>query len=213
MRGRVQMICPLCMVGGSTYLLKITASRMKLRRSLRGTKEASIVINFVWNWICHVRRDAAYSSSIIRISFRVSDISRSIISTRCYILLRYHTFWSLVAFIYLSANYFGCGSFSNQLLLCHLLSYWNRRLTNDLRWLWLRSDIFSFLVRLDNLVRTCRTHIIVVSFRRSIIIVYLIIIPVSRTRLRPAVHHLNITRHSLPRWHCMLRCKLLLHLL
>ena len=38
-----------------------------------------------------MRGDAAYSRSIIRISFRVGDVSRSIVSPRCNILLRYHT--------------------------------------------------------------------------------------------------------------------------
>ena len=110
---RINMIWSWCMVWDSPYLLKITASRMKLRCSLRGSKEASVVINFVWNRVCHMRGDAAYSRSIIRISFRVGDVSRSIVSPRCNILLRYHTLWSLMTYIYLSENYFGCGSFSN----------------------------------------------------------------------------------------------------
>ena len=212
-RCRIHMIWPWCMLRSSTYLLKITASRVKLRRSLRRAKEASVVINFVWNRICHMRGDTANSSSIIRVSFRIGDVSRSIISTRCDILLRYHTFWSLVTLIYLSANYFGCSSLSNQLLLCHLLCNWDLRRTDDLRWLWLRCNIVSFLVRLDYLMRTCRAHIIVVSFRWSIIIVYLIIIPLTLSRLWSAVHH--IARHSLrrSRRHCMLWCKLLLQML
>ena len=209
-RCRVHMIWSWCMLRRRSYLLKITASRMKLRSSLRVTKKASVVINFVWNRICHMRGDAAYSSSIVGVSFRIGDICRPIISTRCDILLRYHTFWSLMTFIYLSTNYFGSSTFGNQLLLCHLLCDWYWRRTYDLRWLWLRSNIVSFLVRLDNLVRTCRAHIIVVSFRRSVIIVYLIIIPVSLSRLRSAIH-----LHSLPRCcrHCMLWGKLLLHVL
>lgn len=199
------------MVRSSTYLLKITASRMKLRCSLRGSKEACIVVNFVRNRVCHVRGDTAYSSSIIRVCFRVGDIPSSIISPRCNIMLRYHTFWSLVAFINLSADYLGGGSFCNQFLLSHLLSNCNWRRINDLRWLWLRHDIVPFLVRLDNLMRTSWTHIIVVSFRWSII--HLIIIPMSCSCLWSV--HLAITRHSLSRCcrHCMLWCKLLLHML
>lgn len=185
-----------------TYLLKITTSWVKLRGTLRRSEEASVIINLVWNRICHMRWVAAYSSSIVWVSFWIGDICRSIISSRCDILLWDHALWSLVTFVDFSANYLGCRSFRNHLLLSHLLRGRIRRI-NDLRRQCLRNNIVPFLVRLDDFVRTCGTHVVIVSFGS---IIHLIIVSMSVCRLRSVRRLAPACGHSLPRWcgHCMM---------
>ncbi len=202
MWNRIDMILSYSMMCSRAYLLKITATRVKLRCTLRGAEKASVIINLVWNRVCHMRGVAAYPSSIIRVSFRIRNICSSIISSRSDIMLWNHALWSLVTFIDFPANYFGCRSFGNQSLLSHLLSG-NIRRIYYLRRLWLCCNIVPFLVRLNDFVRTCGTHVAIVSFGT---IAHLIIVAMRRCRLWSVRSLTYICRHS--RWcrHCMLWC-------
>ena len=213
MRCRIHVVLSSWIMWNIPYLLKITGACMKLRGSLRGTKQSGIVVYLVCNWVSHMRWNAAYYCPVV--SLWICDICSSIISALCDIVLRYHTFWSLVAFINLSANYLCSGSFSYQLLLLQLLSSILSSCSQNLGrqrlhrpWGWTYHEIVSFLVRLYYFVRTGRTHIVDV--------VSLISLMTLATSLRPAVHNLMSIGSWAKSWwgcHCMLRCQLMLHLL
>ena len=189
-----------------SYLLKITISSrttMKLRSSLRAAEKAHVVVNFIWYRVGHVRWIAANTCAIIRVRLRVSDICSA---TRSYILLRYHTFWSLVTLIYLSAHYFCCRSFSYKFLLVELyLRMWGlNRVGKHLGLLSGRSMI-AFLVRLYDLVRAGWSHA-----RRPAIIT--LASPLQQV-LRRRCHSTSHLSTLIPAWHLMLWGELLLHLL